>query len=427
MDPLSITAGIAGLITLADIIIERTYNYIRYCKDAATDALRLLTEVQGLLGVLRSLQILELQVSKNALQTVIPASQQYECKTLLQEILDKLADAIPQAAARRIHMYQRVLKWKWTAESIETCLVRIGRHKQAFNLAVSMQSLEAVFQNTSEQRDAAKDIADIRVILLRIEMTKERRELLELFGTFDSHSNHAMSVQLRHPGTGLWLLASPELKTWKQKKNSKLWMYGIPGAGKTILAGMVVEEALRSASPLVGVVFYYCDYKNGKSREEKNVLASIAGQLAMQSTSCADMLLEKRSAENGPTLPSVQVLSKLVRRMSSRFDEVVIVVDAVDEAKDPGDVTRALCELAKPGESSSNIKLAILSRDEPFIRECMPQPDFQHLPIAARNRDLQLFVAAQIDERIRTRKLRINSPTLKDDVLDLLVKRAHGM
>lgn len=145
-DPLSIASGIAGLITLADIVIERTYKYIRYCKNAAKDAQRLLVEVQSLLGILNSLRILELQVSKHAFESKISASQRYQCQKMLEGIIDKLADAIPQAATSKMQKLERVLKWRWTSEQSEEVLSEIERHKSAFNLAVSMESLEAILQ-----------------------------------------------------------------------------------------------------------------------------------------------------------------------------------------------------------------------------------------------------------------------------------------
>lgn len=58
MDPLSIASSVAGLITLADVVISRTYNTIIKCKNASEDACRLLREVQSLLGILQSVSTL---------------------------------------------------------------------------------------------------------------------------------------------------------------------------------------------------------------------------------------------------------------------------------------------------------------------------------------------------------------------------------
>ena len=72
-EPLSFASGVAGLITLADVDIERTYKTIVTCTNAGKDAQRLLQQIQSLLGILKSLHTLELQVNDNAVfRTKIP-------------------------------------------------------------------------------------------------------------------------------------------------------------------------------------------------------------------------------------------------------------------------------------------------------------------------------------------------------------------
>jgi hypothetical protein len=58
MDPLSVASGVAGLVTLAEVVISRTYNTIITCKHASEDSRKLLREVQALAGILQSLAAL---------------------------------------------------------------------------------------------------------------------------------------------------------------------------------------------------------------------------------------------------------------------------------------------------------------------------------------------------------------------------------
>ena len=69
IDPLSIASGVAGLVTLADVVISRLYNTIIACKNASKDARKLLQEVQSLLGVVQSVAILEKKLTTAAFQT----------------------------------------------------------------------------------------------------------------------------------------------------------------------------------------------------------------------------------------------------------------------------------------------------------------------------------------------------------------------
>lgn len=425
-DPLSIASGIAGLITLADIIIERTYRYIKSSRNAAKDAQRLLLEIQSFSGILHSLRVLELQVGEHGLNTKIDPFQRHECHKLLETIRDKLGEA-PQLAKTKLEKIERTFKWHWTAEEIRELFLQIDRHKTAFNLVTSMESLEAVLKVTAEQETATEEITDIKEILLRIELNKETNEMLEFFGTFDSQPNHAMSVSLRSPGTGLWLTNSEEFQRWQQERNSRLWLSGIPGAGKTVLAGLLVQTMLMSVTPSKGGAFHYCDYKRAESGNMQNVLASIVGQLAMQNSACATILRKLYKPDNSGIiirlLPDVQELLELLRKMTLHFDEVMLVIDALDECRDQEYVSRTLRDLLNA--VGCNIKLAVLSRDERGIRHNLT--DFEHISIAAKSSDLRIFVSAEIEERTRTRKLRIRSAGLKDEILDRLVNGADGM
>lgn len=97
MDPLSVASGVASLITLAEVVISRTYNTIVTCKHASADSRKLLHEVQALAGGLQSLATLESKLGAAALRSQIPATQVLACQTTLQIIRDKLEKADPQA------------------------------------------------------------------------------------------------------------------------------------------------------------------------------------------------------------------------------------------------------------------------------------------------------------------------------------------
>ena len=101
MDPLSVASGVAGLVTLADVVISRTYNTIIACKHASEDSRRLLREVQALLGILQSLSSLESKLGAAALQSHIPAAQILSCQQTLQNIRDKLEKSDQKRMAYR--------------------------------------------------------------------------------------------------------------------------------------------------------------------------------------------------------------------------------------------------------------------------------------------------------------------------------------
>lgn len=89
MDPLSISASVAGLITLADVVIDRTYKTIITCKNAGPDAQRLLEETTALIGTLKALDNLG-QNDSHHLESQLPSAQVTGCRDILLEVREKL-------------------------------------------------------------------------------------------------------------------------------------------------------------------------------------------------------------------------------------------------------------------------------------------------------------------------------------------------
>jgi Cdc6-like AAA superfamily ATPase len=87
-------------------------------------------------------------------------------------------------------------------------------------------------------------------------------------------------------------LESSEFENWLNSRGSKLWCYGIPGAGKSVLAAFAIQECLRIASPSHALVYYYCDYKRAESQNLDRILACLAGQLARQHEKCFQIIKE---------------------------------------------------------------------------------------------------------------------------------------
>lgn len=63
----------------------------------------------------------------------------------------------------------------------------------------------------------------------------ERKKILDTIGSFDPSGHQNIAINLRQPGTGVFFTEGPQFKHWLETPNAKLWLYGIPGAGKTVL------------------------------------------------------------------------------------------------------------------------------------------------------------------------------------------------
>ncbi|KAG4444289.1 hypothetical protein IFR05_000264 [Cadophora sp. M221] len=311
------------------------------------------------------------------------------------------------------------------------------RHKSTINVALSADGLRMTLQALSRQDEISSGIQEIHNAIKKrwamethIALSQERGRVLAFFGKVDPRSNHEASLNLLHPLTGLWMSEGEVFQSWLLNRNSKLWLSGIPGAGKTIMAASLIEETMRRSSPKRGVAYFYCDYKDSEKQDPVNVLGSLAAQLSRQSEHAFSLLQALYSSchpkDHPPMSPKLSDLTRTICEMTTSFDHISIIVDGLDECGNHVcSVTDSITSLA----SDSNTSVLVLSRDIHDIRGSLEE-QYSHLDIAARSEDLKLYVAAEIETRSRKHgrgQLQIRNPQLKEHILKTLVDRADGM
>lgn len=144
-----------------------------------------------------------------------------------------------------------------------------------------------------------------------------------------SNANHAR--ELRHEGTGSWLLESEAFKSWLAGVHKHLWLRGIPGCGKTVLSTTVMDY-LTSFSKKVVLSFFF-DFSDATKQTKSDLLRSIAFQLYhkdLDSKGHVDDLF--RSHRDEEVKPTTRALESLVDEVLASSDEVLVVLDALDES-----------------------------------------------------------------------------------------------
>lgn len=219
------------------------------------------------------------------------------------------------------------------------------------------------------------------------------------------------------------------MSAWLEDPNSALWIYGIPGAGKTILSTLVVDDVLtRKRSRSVGTAYFYVRYDDKNSQIPSNLLGSLIAQLARQNSAALNDVTElyNRRRREGSLTTSLEDndLIRLLFNISSHFMDTFIMIDGLDECGScfDRDRERLISGLAKIHQNRiCQIHMLIFSRDELDIRKRLTVTGFQIISIAARSADLRLYVNAWLPS------LDIQSKTLKIQVVDTLVEETHGM
>ncbi|RSL96101.1 hypothetical protein CEP52_011687 [Fusarium oligoseptatum] len=438
MDPLSVSASIAGLVTLADLVFRATSRYAKQVKGAPKEVQDLMNEVKDLSCVLHNLSLVAFSLETDPdPQNANPPKPYHlhECRQLLRQLEEKLPVLETQSSRQKL---QSRLKWPFSSTETKEILASVSRHKQTINIALAADSIsklnlclsqqEATGENIKDLQHNVKKILDIET---KISLDRKRRDVLNAFNKVDARLELEKNRTLRHPMTGLWLTESSNFEDWYSTPKARIWCSGIPGAGKSVIAGAVVDECLQrtQTKPGTAVGYFFCTYRDPLTFTANNILSSLCSQLALQDEAAYGILEayhEELQSNHIRGLPTTLGLVQTLYTMCKTFTQVYLIVDGLDECVDEVESTVDDLVSLSLADANHNIHLFLLSRDEFVIRQ-RTMPQFHWIEIEAHTEDVQLYVATELEKRIGKKKLRLRDMALKDEILAKLVEGAKGM
>ncbi|KAJ6168864.1 hypothetical protein N7497_001707 [Penicillium chrysogenum] len=242
-------------------------------------------------------------------------------------------------------------------------------------------------------------------------------------------SNHTSATKLRHRGTGHWFLDGPKFQEWAFTDNSFLWLHAIPGAGKTILASTVIEWLRdKKQSSDVAVAYFYCDYKDKQKQSPTRIISTLLSMLASRNDDVFERMqafFQQQYKENPAYAPDFdELLNNFSHFMGDSFQQIFIVVDALDESEDRECVAYSLKKIYETCQFSN---IFVTSRHEIDIARTydgLPSITIAATDVAG---DIDLYVKAEVAAKIKARKLKLRDPNLAGIICDTLIAGAQGM
>jgi hypothetical protein len=148
-DILSISASIAGLLSITEIIIRNGYNFIRACKEAEEAVLRLINEVNSLAGILYSLGNI-VQRFEDDNTAIEPATQIHHiesCYQTLRKVEAVLEKANPAKSSGGLSTAIRKLCWPMTKSETKELITEVARYQTTLSLALSADGMYVIIEN----------------------------------------------------------------------------------------------------------------------------------------------------------------------------------------------------------------------------------------------------------------------------------------
>jgi NACHT domain len=229
----------------------------------------------------------------------------------------------------------------------------------------------------------------------------------------------------RQAGTGQWLLDSKEFQMWLDTDKQTLFCPGIPGAGKTILTSIVIDDlATRFGDdPTIGIAYIYCNFRQQDEQRAEDLLASLLKQLTQSLSSLPDSiksLYDKHKDKS--TRLSLEETSRALQSVAAMYSRAFIIVDALDECQASRGCREKFLSEVFNLQAKCRASLFATSRFIPEITKHFEESI--SLDICASEHDVRRYVDGQIFQLPR---FVIRSPDLQEEIKTEIVQSVKGM
>ena len=468
MDPLGTAASILAVIKVASTVAK----YITSAAGATKARKKLRDEVRACQYVLQELLDESSDVDAgeswretlNALDS--PGSPLSRISVALHTIEAKLQPNRSRGENVKSSLGLSRLTWPFSEKDIQQILVTVEREKSLLMLALENDSrkfMRQVDQTTKENqkllvdlvglvRQSSEDALGLADAMGRVELSQtglqenlsrlqkleedrnaanRRKDILEWLTPVDYVSQQSDYINKREPGTGQWLLDSPEFQSWVSATGKRtLFCPGIPGAGKTILTAVAIEEltTMFEDNSSVAIAFVFCNFRREHQQSTRNLLASLLRQVAQRNSSLpaisdALQLLHDRYMKK-QARPSVEILSKMLHSIVPAYSQVFLLVDALDECQTTdGCRSQFLSEILSL-QKDCRVNLFATSRWIPDIADCFAPEDALTVEIRAKAEDVRKYTNSRLP---RLPGFVIRNPALQEDIRLGIEKAVDGM
>ncbi|KAF8867423.1 purine and uridine phosphorylase [Acephala macrosclerotiorum] len=207
----------------------------------------------------------------------------------------------------------------------------------------------------------------------------------------DYGPQQANYIKRRQAGTGQWFLDSAEYHTWLNTDKQTLFCPGIPGAGKTILTSIAIDDLTtkHQHDPSTGIAYIYCNFRRWDKQKAINLYTSILKQLSQGRSSLPEYVKDLYDRHKDKrTRPSFEEISRTLQSVADMYSRVFIIIDALDECQ-ASDSSRArfLAEIFNL-QARSGVNLFATSRFIPDIVERFKEEESLLLEIRASDEDV---------------------------------------
>jgi hypothetical protein len=330
-----------------------------------------------------------------------------------RNVLDKLEKTlhkyrelspVPENAGKKVKRLWKRLKWE--PEDIQELRSRISSNISLLN----------AFNGRLTRENVDK--------LIRYQHNQERQALLNWLTPIDYSTQQHDFIGRRQDGTGRWLLDSDEFQEWLDESRQTLFCPGIPGAGKTMIAAIVIDHLCTKFQndASVGIAYIYCNFGSQDKQNPADLLASLLRQLVQGQPSVPESVKSLYERQKDKPRPALKDILEVLHDVMSNYSRTFIITDALDECQiSDGSRKRFLSEIFNL-QTRTGVSLFVTSR---FIPEIIKEfKGSVSLEIRASNEDVQKYLDCHM---LQLPSFVLGNSDLQEEIRTEIIKTVDGM
>ncbi|KAK8024370.1 hypothetical protein PG993_012436 [Apiospora rasikravindrae] len=194
---------------------------------------------------------------------------------------------------------------------------------------------------SSQVYGLAQSSEKLREELQRDLPIQEMSSMLTKLDLSDYKTDQQAALTSCHGESGTWIFQSPSFSNWMQSRalpDCALFIYGMPGAGKTSLAARIIDHLSAQPGPNHSSLLYFF-FKNAdnKKRSMSHMLRALLAQLVRQDASLAHILYEKCCLVSTAEAQTLSTLKSWTAELLKTQARCTIILDGLDECNHHGD------------------------------------------------------------------------------------------
>lgn len=424
MEAIGSAASIIAIIETTAAVFKVCLEYSLAVKDAKKDIQRLQDETSDVQKLLARVADLASEPNADELpalaQLLEPKGPLETCGVVMEELLHKLDSGKNKKDMKRFGL--RALKWPFKSEDVDSTLVVLERCKSSFTLALATDQMKLTLLTNHDTQEYRKEQYKEKVV-----------QWLANVEAGVSWTNHDDARKKHEPETGVWLLeGSSVYQQWKKDKGSLLWIWGMPGCGKTVMISSIIEDikSLVRSNDKASLAYFYFDFGAPAKQNALNcaryLLSHLIGARREEvSAELKDLYIKK--CNYGHEDPSLSDLTLIIEQYATYASDLYLVLDGLDEAPLKDGKRADLLEwLGKLVNTIGNLHLCASSRAESDVKEAFGNLAHEEIPMdeGKVGGDIRLYIQRSLSTHQKLKRL---PPSLKVQVQETLFQGASGM